>query len=56
MDLSRDKSRLDSYFGRTASAPVTIAAQDDSQAELTAQESCSAHDAQCSRPELDTGP
>ena len=47
MDLSRDKSRLDSYFGRTASAPVTVAAGDDLQSELTALEPCSHLDAQC---------
>lgn len=52
MDLSRDKSRLDSYFGRTASAPVTAAAGGVSQAELTAREPCSAHDAQRSRSQL----
>ena len=47
MDLSRDKSRLDSYFGRTASAPVTTAAGDDSRAKLTTHESCSDLDAHC---------
>ena len=51
MDLSKDKSRLDSYFGRTASAPVTVAAGDDSHSELTAHEACSHLDAQC--PQLD---
>ena len=52
MDLSRDKSRLDSYFGRTASAPVTVAAGDDLQAELTARESHPRCHAQRSQPEL----
>ena len=53
MDLSRDKSRLDSYFGRTASAPVTFAARGDPQAGVAAHSLCSDCDAQCSQPEFD---
>lgn len=54
MDLSRDKSRLDSYFGRTASAPVVSAvpAGEDSQPEHKSDESCSHLQAQCSQSEL----
>ena len=55
MDLSSDKSRLDSYFGRTASAPVTVAARDDPQIGVTACLSRSDCDAQCSKPEFDAG-
>ena len=40
MDLSRDKSRLDSYFGRTASAPASTSAgaHEAAQLELAAQD------------------
>ena len=50
MDLSRDKSRLDSYFGRTASAPaVTMAAADQSvYSQLTAEDTRSHVKAQAS--------
>lgn len=54
MDLSRDKSRLDSYFGRTASAPATAAAEGNSRAGLTAHELSSVYSSQCSRPERET--
>lgn len=54
MDLSRDKSRLDAYFGRTASAPAApaVAAGGVWQTDLTAHESYSHPHAQCTQPEL----
>lgn len=55
MDLSRDKSRLDAYFGRTASAPAApvVAAHLNSKTELRADEECSHLHAQGTQPELD---